>query len=136
MNVDRVLDFDRTQRCAEAVKAGNRCAHRSRSAYTPAPSVASSTRTSAVQNRLYAEQNLVRAVRVTADVLIFLVVDPAAVNVLTNLVKRILIGLCQLFALKVVQRVVTGRFCGDVGIAVLIQLQRHANWTRCACRLR
>lgn len=91
------------------------------------------TRTSAVQNRLYAEQNLVRAVRVTADVLIFLVVDPAAVNVLTNLVKRILIGLCQLFALKVVQRVVTGRFCGDVGIAVLIQLQRTRTGRDAAC---
>ena len=71
------------------------------------------TRTSAVQNRLHAEQNLVRAVRVTADVLVFLVVDPVAVNVLTDLVKRILIGLCQLFALKVVQRIVAGRFCGE-----------------------
>ena len=94
------------------------------------------TRTSAVQNRLYAEQNLVRAVRVTADVLIFLVVDPVAVNVLTDLVKRILIGLCQLFALKVVQRIVAGRFCGDVGIAVLIQIQTRPSWMQCACRLR
>ena len=49
---------------------------------------------------LYAEQNLVRAVRVTADVLVFLVVNPVAVNVLTDLIERILIGLCQLFALK------------------------------------
>ena len=81
------------------------------------------TRTSAVQNRLYAEQNLVRAVRITTDVLVFLVVNPVAVNVLTNLVKRILIGLCQLFALKVVQSIVACILGVDVGITVLIEIQ-------------
>ena len=82
------------------------------------------TRTSAVQDGFYAEQGLVRAVRVTADVLVFGIADPAAVNILTDLIERILIGLCQLFALEVVECVITGRFCGDVGIAVLTYIQR------------
>ncbi len=86
---DRVLDFDRTQRCAEAVKAGNGVLIGRERVHACAVG-RQQTRTSAVQNRLYAEQHLGRAVRVTADVLVFLVVDPAAVNVLTDLIERIL----------------------------------------------
>ena len=46
-----------------------------------------------------------------------------AVNVLTDLIERILIGLCQLFALKVVQRIIACILGVDVGITVLIEIQ-------------
>ena len=98
---DFAILLDGAERRAEAVKAGNGMLIRAERIHACAVG-RQQTRTSAVQNRLYTEQNLVRAVRVTADVLIFGIAEPMAVNVLTDLIERILIGLCQLFALKVV----------------------------------
>lgn len=113
--------LDGAERRAEAVKAGNSVLIRAERIH--ACTVGRQCARTAVR-ALYAEQNLVRAVRITADVLVFGIADPAAVNILTDLIERILIGLCQLFALEVVECVITGRFCGDVGIAVLTYIQR------------
>ena len=96
---DFAILLDGAERRAEAVKAGNGMLIRAERIHACA--VGRQCARTAVR-ALYAEQNLVRAVRITADVLVFGIAEPMAVNVLTDLIERILIGLCQLFALKVV----------------------------------
>ena len=69
--------LDGAERRAEAVKAGNSVLIRAERIH--ACTVGRQCARTAVR-ALYAEQNLVRAVRITADVLVFGIADPAAVK--------------------------------------------------------